>query len=81
MTFSWYQVVKQLLPKQRAIEGIPRGLDKKNWLNLIAQRKARQSDQRVLSPRYPYTAIPVQVETLGNYVGGGLDPIYDGEDG
>lgn len=71
---SWIQVVQQIKPKQAALDGLPRGLDKKGWLDILYKRKNKQSDFAVLQPRYPFTAVPADPSTFSNYVGGGLDP-------
>ena len=73
---SWIQTVIQLRAKRAALDGLPRGLDKKNWLDILYKKRNKESDFGTLQPRYPFTAIPSEPQTFSNYVGGGLDPLW-----
>lgn len=73
---SWAQVVRELSGKRIAMDGLPRGLDKKNWLTLLKKKREVQTDMRKIYPNYPYTAIGAEPEAFNNYIGGGLDPSW-----
>lgn len=73
---SWAQVVRGLVGKRNAMDGLPTGLDKANWLKLLNKKRAIQTDMRKIYPNYPYTAIGAEPETFDNYIGGGLDPLW-----
>jgi hypothetical protein len=71
---SWTQVIRGLVAKRQAMDGLPRGLDKAGWLAILNKKRRIQSDMKQIYPNYPYTAIGAEPETFDNYIGGGLDP-------
>ena len=70
---SLAQVVRGLVGKRVAMDGLPRGLDKAKWLALLHKKHEIQTDMNQLYPHYPYTAIGAEPEGFQNYIGGALD--------
>jgi hypothetical protein len=74
MAFSYLGVVKQLNAIRSAMDGLPAGLNKGEWLKIIKKRKEQNTRYGRISPRYPWSALPAEPQELTNYIGG-LDDI------
>jgi hypothetical protein len=72
--FSYIGAIKQLIAVRKAMDGLPAGLNKKEWLAIIKKRKERAVRFGRISPRYPWSALPAEPQELQNYIGG-LDDI------